>query len=34
MLKEEGGIAINTKMMNFLLNNIKKYNEFGQYLIL
>ena len=29
ILEEEGGIAMNRKMIIYLLNNVKKYNEFG-----
>ena len=34
ILQEEGGIAINSKMMIYLLNRIKEFNEYGQSVIL
>lgn len=34
ILQEEGGIAINSKMIIYLLNRIKEYNEYGQSVIL
>jgi len=34
ILQEEGGIAINSKMIIYLLNRIKEYDEFGQSVVL
>lgn len=34
ILADEGGIAFNSKMMIYLLNRIKEYNEYGQSVIL
>jgi len=34
ILQEEGGIAINPKMIIYLLNRIKEYDEYGQSIVL
>ena len=34
MLQDEGGIAINSKMIIYLLNKLKEFNEWGQCIIL
>ena len=34
ILQDEGGIAINSKMIIYLLNKLKEFNEWGQCIIL